>query len=76
MCETFNVNGCYIAIQSVLSWYYNGRETWIIIDSGYDKTHILHIYENCVLKQGVGKLNIAGKDLTEYKIKILTERRY
>ncbi|XP_056018572.1 actin-like isoform X2 [Ostrea edulis] len=76
MFETFNSPALYVAIQAVLSLYGTGRTNGIVIDSGHDASHSVPIYEGHALPHAVMKLNLAGRDLTSYLMKILTERGY
>jgi len=74
MFESFNVPKLYISIQAVLSLYASGRTTGLVVDSGDGVTHTVPIYEGYALPHAVKRIDLAGRDLTDWMMKLLTER--
>jgi len=74
MFETFACPASFIQIQAVLSLYASGRTTGIVMDSGDGVSHTVPIYEGYALPHAVTRLNLAGRALTEYMVKIMNYR--
>ena len=72
----FKVPAMYVAIQAVLSLYVSGRKTGFVMDFGDGVSHTMPIFEGYALPHGILHWSLAGRDLSDYLMKILTERRY
>ncbi|KAK3417503.1 hypothetical protein EUGRSUZ_H03447 [Eucalyptus grandis] len=76
MFETFNVPGLYVAIQAVLSLHASGRATGIVLDSGDGVSHVVLIYEGYALPHAVHRVDLDGRNTTDYLMTLLRERGY
>ena len=74
--EQFNFPAVQMAPQALLVLYAQGLVTGVVVDSGDGVTHIMPIYENYLLPHLIGRMDIAGRDITEHMVKLLTLRGY
>jgi actin-related protein 2 len=76
MFEKYGVQGAYVAIQAVLTLYAQGLMTGVVVDSGDGVTHICPVVEGFGLSNLTRRLDVAGRNITNYLIKLLFLRGY
>jgi len=76
MFETFNTPAHYVGIGPVLSLYASGRTSGVVADVGFGTASTTAVYEGYCLPHSVCKDAPGGGDISDYMMKILTERGY
>ncbi|KAL0365963.1 UNVERIFIED_CONTAM: actin [Sesamum radiatum] len=76
MFETLNVPAMNIALPAVLALYGSGRTTGVVLECGDGVCNAVPIYNGFALPHAIMRLDLAGRDLTDYLMNILTERGY
>ena len=56
-----------------VSLYVSGLITGVVVDSGDGVTHICPVYEGFALPHLTRRLDIAGRDITKYLIKVISK---
>lgn len=76
MFETYNFPAAKISIQAMLVLYAQGLLTGVVVDSGDGVSHIVPVWEGICPPTLIKRLNIAGRHITKYLIKLLQVRGY
>ena len=76
MFEKFSVPGMYLSMQAALALYARGPTTGLVLDSGDGVTHTVPIHEGYPVANCIVRSNVAGRDVTDYLMKMLRERGY
>lgn len=74
--ETFNVPAVYTSIQAVLSLYASGRTTGVVLDAGDGVSHAVPVYEGFAMSNSIRRIDVAGRDVTDYMQLLLRKSGY
>ena len=76
MFDKYEFEGVNISVQAVLTLYAQGLMTGVVVDSGDGVTHIIPVWEGVSLPHLTRRMNMAGRNITDYMIKLLLHRGY
>lgn len=60
----------------MLSLYASGRTTGIVLDAGDGVSHAVPVYEGFAIPNSIRRIDIAGRDVTEYMQTLLRKSGY
>ena len=73
MFEKFHFPGFYVSSQTALAMYSAGKTSGIVLDCGDGVCHCVPIIDGAPVKYAAARLEVAGRDVTNYAIKLLAE---
>lgn len=76
MFEKYSFDGVNVSIQAMLSLYAQGLLRGVVVDSGDGVTHVVPVYDGFVPQNLIRRLDVAGRHITRYLIKLLLQRGY
>lgn len=76
MFETYGFSHCRVSIQATLVLYAQGLLTGVVVDSGDGVSHVVPVWEGTCPETLVCRLNVAGRHITRYLIKLLQVSGY
>lgn len=76
MFETYGFSACNVSIQAMLTLYAQGLLTGVVVDTGDGVTHVVAVYDGFVPPLLTKRLDVAGRHITQYLIKLLMLRGY
>jgi len=76
MFEKFNFGGVAFEIQAILTLMAEGNTTGAVMDSGDGVSHVIPVFEGNIQEAAIKRLNLAGRHVTDYLIKLLMIRGY
>ena len=62
--------------QAKMTLYCEGEETGVVLDSGDGVTHVIPVFDNYLLHHQIKRLDIAGRHITDYLIRLLQIKGY
>lgn len=76
MFETYQFAAANVSIQAMLTLYAQGLLTGVVVDTGDGVTHVVPVFDGFVPQNLIRRLDVAGRHVTQYMIKLLMLRGY
>jgi actin-related protein 2 len=76
MFEKFGFGHVYFQMQALCALYSEGKVTGLVLDSGDGVSHCIPVFEGVPFYNEIGRLNVAGRHVTDYLNKLLLIRGY
>ena len=74
--EKHNFGACLFETQALLSLMAEGQSTGLVFDSGDGVSHVIPVIDGYIPRPAIQRLNLAGRHITNYLVKLLTIRGY
>jgi actin-related protein 2 len=74
--EKYQFGAANVSIQAMLTLYAQGLLTGVVVDTGDGVTHVVPVYDGYVPQNLIRRLDVAGRHITQYMIKLLMLRGY
>lgn len=74
--EKLGFQGCMFESQALLSLMAEGHDTGLVFDAGDGVSHVIPVTEGYVQTHAIRRLNLAGRHVTNYLVRLLTLRGY
>lgn len=74
--EKFGFGGCMFESQALLSLMAEGNSTGLVFDAGDGVSHVIPVTEGYIQTHAVTRLNLAGRHVTNYLVRLLMLRGY
>ena len=74
--ERQGFGACMFETQALLSLMAEGLSTGLVFDSGDGVSHVIPVIDGFIPRHAVQRLNLAGRHITKYLVKLLTYRGY
>ena len=76
MFEKFSYEAIKIEYQATLALFARGLMTGVVMDSGEGVSHCIPIYDGKIEEHAIRRINIAGRRITDYLMRLLNIRGY
>jgi actin-related protein 2 len=76
MFEVYGFEAAKVQIQAILVLYAQGLLSGVVLDSGDGVTHLVPCWDGLVLPLLIKRMNVAGRHMTRYMIRLLQLRGY
>lgn len=74
--EKYGFGGCMFESQALLSLMAEGQNTGLVFDAGDGVSHCIPVVEGYIQTHGIRRLNLAGRHVTNYLVRLLMLRGY